>query len=831
MPTGIASIVPGMVILGVMIILLIAAIVIIYLVKRLKATKALESSLSMVTFLVKVPKEERRSIEEQSEPMKDFRELLSGAEQFFTSLSSLYKGGMGSLMANQERICLEIVSSQGTIGFYVSCPSRHCGLVENQLHSFYPDARLEMIDNVNIFSLENGKVAAGSLRLAKRFVFPIKTYKELEVDPLNAVTNAFSKLGEEANAALQIVIEPTNQRWQIHTSMAAKNVSEGNAQFASMSTAERVMSGTFKTVGEAISSVNSNQTLSEQKMDEKDKKNARLTPQQEEMMKMLNEKGSKVGFRTNIRVISVAKSDKIAELNCDNILAAFSQYTLPQGNHFQTVKNRVSILATDYMLKTLGNAPEMMLNTQELASIFHLPNRFTDTPNILWLHSKYLAPPVNMPKEGVVIGCNVFRGETTEVRIADEDRRRHQFMIGKTGVGKTTYFENMIMQDIYSGKGLCFIDPLGDSVESILKKIPDERVDDVILFDPSDVNFPMGLNLLEYSSAEEKDFLVQECIEMFYKLFDPNHTGMVGPQFEHWFRNAALTVMSDPEGGTLIELPRLFTDDAFREEKIFQVGDPIVRAFWEQQLAKTADFHKSEMYNYFISKFGRFMTNDLMRNIIGQKKSSFNIREVMDSGKILLINLAKGKIGEINSNLLGMIMVSKIQMAAFSRADIPEESRRDFYLYVDEFQNFTTDTFATILSEARKYHLCLNITNQYISQLTEKIRDAVIGNVGTMVIYRIGAGDAEFLEKELPGVAASDMINLDRFEMYVKLLINSTPTKPFSMRGIKTDVPESQEKGEMLREIIRFKYAGDKNMISRKILGKAVLDFPDDILV
>jgi type IV secretory pathway TraG/TraD family ATPase VirD4 len=397
--------------------------------------------------------------------------------------------------------------------------------------------------------------------------------------------------------------------------------------------------------------------------------------------------------------------------------------------------------------------------------------------------------------------------------LKEADRLRHIFMLGKTGVGKTTLFVNMALQDIVQGKGVCFIDPLGDGIEEILARILPERAEDVILFDPSDTERPMGLNLLDWRRPEEKDFLVAEWIEIFYKLYDPTRTGIIGPQWEHWGRNAALTVMSLPGGGTLIDIPRLFTDDDFRKHALTHVADPVVKTFWEQQLTKTADFHKSEMYNYFISKFGRFMTNDLMRNIIGQTGSAFNLREVMDSGKILLVNLAKGKIGETNAQLLGLILVSKLQAAAFSRADIPEERRRDFYLYVDEFQNFTTDSFATILSEARKYKLSLNITNQYIAQLTEKIRDAVIGNVGTMIVYRIGAQDAEFLTKEFPGLTVSDFMNLDRFSAYAKLLIDGSPTQPFSLVGLKTQRVPNEQVLANLKQLSRLKYGTDRRVI------------------
>jgi len=335
----------------------------------------------------------------------------------------------------------------------------------------------------------------------------------------------------------------------------------------------------------------------------------------------------------------------------------------------------------------------------------------------------------------------------------------------------------------------------------------------------------MGLNLLEWKTKEQKDFLVQEAVQIFYKLFDPNGQGFIGPQFEHWMRNAALTLMEYPQGGTLIEVPKLFTDDGFRQERISHVKDPVIRAFWTQQLAKTADFHKSEMYNYFISKFGRFMTNMTMRNIIGQPKSAFDFREVMDGGKILLINLAKGEIGEINSNLLGMIFVARLFTAALSRGDLEEKDRRDFYLYVDEFQNFATDTFASILSEARKFRLDLSITNQYIAQIPEPIRDAIIGNVGSLVTFRIGVPDAEFMVKEFEQIAdQNDLTNIDAFNCYVKLLVDNTPTKPFSMQTIKDVTPANEKMGKAIHELSRLKYGRDVNIVESEI-GERIKNF------
>jgi hypothetical protein len=309
---------------------------------------------------------------------------------------------------------------------------------------------------------------------------------------------------------------------------------------------------------------------------------------------------------------------------------------------------------------------------------------------------------------------------------------------------------------------------------------------------------------------------------MFYKLFDPNKTGMIGPQFEHWARNAALTIMANPEGGTLIEIPRLFTDDAYRENLLRYVQDPVVLRFWNEQLAKTADFHKSEMYNYFISKFGRFMTNELMRNIIGQPKSAFNMREVMDGQKILLVNLSKGKLGDINAFMLGMILVAKINSATLSRQDIAEADRKPFYLYVDEFQNVATDTFATILSEARKYRLSLNITHQYITQLPEDVRNAVFGNVGAVVSFRLGIDDAKFIAPQFaPVFGENDIMNIERYNAYIRYLVDNTPLRPFSIRTVRDATPPDQALRDAMVNLSNLTFGKDRQEVDQMIRSRA----------
>ncbi len=417
----------------------------------------------------------------------------------------------------------------------------------------------------------------------------------------------------------------------------------------------------------------------------------------------------------------------------------------------------------------------------------------------------------------ITIGKNIYRGKETSIRFESQDRLRHMYMIGKTGVGKSTVFQNMCLQDIQNGNGVCFIDPHGESIDWLIRHIPQNRLEDVVLFDPSDADFPFGLNLLEGKDEQERDFLVAECIQIFYKLFDPDKTGIIGPQFEHWLRNAALTVMAGPDGGSILEIPKLFVDKRFELAKRKQVKDPMVLEFWSKQMAKTSDFHKSEMLNYFTSKFGHFLNNSLMRNIIGQHHNSLDFDYLIEHEKILLINLSKGKIGETNAQMLGLILMSKLQAAILKRARQEAATRSHFYLYVDEFQNLVTDTFISLLSESRKYGLGVHLTNQYFAQLPEKIQDAVLGNVGTMVAFEIGAEDIEVLGKEFYPTTREDFLNLPRFNFFIKLMIAGKTSEPFSGQSLE---PEHNDQSNFSKEILtinQLAYGSPKLLIEEQI--------------
>jgi type IV secretory pathway TraG/TraD family ATPase VirD4 len=419
----------------------------------------------------------------------------------------------------------------------------------------------------------------------------------------------------------------------------------------------------------------------------------------------------------------------------------------------------------------------------------------------------------------VHIGTNEYHGKKSLIGYNEQDRLRHMYMIGKTGVGKSTVYQNMCLQDIKNGNGVCFIDPHGESIDWLLAHIPKNRLEDVILFDPSDAEFPFGLNLLEAKDEQEKDFLVSECIQIFYKLFDPEKTGIIGPQFEHWLRNAALTVMAGPDGGSILEIPKLFIDSEFEAKKRSYLTDPLVIEFWTKQMAKTSDFHKSEMLNYFMSKFGAFMNNSMMRNIIGQHRSSFNFEALMHKKKILLVNLSKGKIGEMNAHMLGLILISKLQAAILKRANLAPSERSPFYLYVDEFQNFTTDTFISLLSESRKYGLGVHITNQYLAQLPEAIKDSVLGNVGTLVSFEVGMEDAQLLAKEFEPITSADFMSLPRFSFYIKLMIDGKTSTAFSGTSLppESSAHSSATMKENIETLNRLAYGSPRLLVEERV--------------
>ena len=712
---------------------------------------------------------------------------IDSAEQMFSSLYSIKKGGWFSFLRPQPHITLEIVALPEDIRFYVSCPKKLQDLVEKQINGAYPDAEIKEIPEYNIFS-EEGKVAFSSLGFRSAPFYPIKIYKDLPTDPLSLLTSALAKMQKGEGAAIQILISPASGKWR---SSGKKFVSKTKSQEADPEKAKFAVDA--------------------------------------KTLEVIENKCSKPGFETQIRLVVCSTSEEQAKAHLSNLKSSFEQFS-SDLNGFK--KKRIfikSAFMTDFIYRyqpMIRFGSSTILNSEELATIFHFPNKQVETPHIFWIYAKRAPAPEKVPTSGLYLGKSVYRGLERPVYITDKDRRQHIYIIGKTGTGKSHLLKDMILQDIRAGKGVCFIDP-HDTIDLILPLIPPERAEDVIYFDPCDYDRPMGLNMLEAHTEEQQHFIATSIIGLMYKLYDPYKTGIIGPRFEHAIRNAMLTVMSEP-GSTFVEVVRCLTDSSFIQELLPKVKDPIVRRYWTDQIAQTADFHKSEVLDYIVSKFGRFVTNKMMRNIIGQSKSAFNFKEVMDQGKILFINLAKGKIGEENSNFLGLILIPKILVAAMSRQDLPLEERKDFYLYVDEFQNFATPDFATMLSEARKFRLNIAVANQFIGQVEEEVKNAIFGNIGTLVTFRVGVQDASYLQHEFqPTFTESDLINIDRFHVYMKTIVDNEPIPSFSADLTKDLQEEEKLKNpkvaELIKEMSRLKFGRDKEEVEAEITQRARL--------
>ncbi|MFA6215273.1 MAG: type IV secretion system DNA-binding domain-containing protein [Patescibacteria group bacterium] len=816
-------IVTAAIIFGLVIFLLILA----FLVRALlRSQNFLPLDFHKDILLITVPKESSETADNQ-QTIEQIRSHIALAESWLATLGGLkaQRGFRAWLFGRTDHFALEIVAHAGLVSFYVAVPRYLRRYMEQQILAQYPEANISEAEDYNIFT-PKGVILNGYLKFTRSFIFPIKTYQTLNSDPLNAVANSLSSVAKEDGVAIQIVARSAKKAWHAKGSKVATEMQKGKTLNQALSVTNKFnifdFAGIFQT------------KTKEQIEQERLRQPKTLSPMEQELIKGLEEKTSRAGLDCNVRIIVSAGDESKAKGYLNGVVDSFSQFNYYQyGNSFKLIKESPKHLVNDFIDRNFRPDQKIILNTEELASLYHLPTPFLETPNIRWLLAKRLSPPANLPQDGLLLGENFYRGVKNNVYLRPDDRRRHLYTIGMTGTGKSVLMANLAIQDIRAGRGVCVIDPHGSLVESILPNIPKERLEEVIYFNPSDTERPIGLNMLEAERPEQEDFVIQEMIAIFYKLVtDPS---MIGPMFEHNMRNGMLTLMADKvHPGTIAEIPRIFTDREFQKYKLTKVTDPIVRSFWEQEMAKTSDFHKSEMLGYLISKVGRFIENAMIRNIIGQTKSGFNFREVMDKEKILLVNLAKGTTGEVNSNLLGLIIVAKLQMAALSRTDMPEEQRRDFYLYIDEFQNFITDSIATILAEARKYKLNLILAHQYLGQLTEasgmegksygnKIKDAIFGNVGTLVSFRIGVEDTEVVAKQMsPAVDEYDLMNIERYNAYLRLLIDNQPQRAFNIHTFPPVIGDASITSDII-EFSRWKYGVDRRKVEAGILERSQL--------
>ena len=800
----------------------------------------------LVHLRVTLPRNDSK-LDNEKRTEKDFHEQIGKAEQLFRALHetrdmNIYNVWVKRRIWGKPHFSLELQFEAREMHFVVVCDPYYQSIIQKQITSFYESADIEEIPPEKRFKLDDKGFSFNGFYLygKEKFWYPIKTYKKIEDDALNNVANAFAKLEKDEKAVVQIVVNPRSKRWQKKAKKEGTKLFKGKGKkwdlnIPIIGPILGIIWWPFKVMFTGYDPAVDGGTNAPGASG--GDSYVRMLQTEEEIAKAIGEKSIQVGFNVSIRVLASSPHGdfKVQEI-LNTMFVAFNVFKGEGKNYFENRRilpfndiNRKIILHNFNHRLWKWFERDSLLCAEEMATIFHFPDaRYNKIPTIKWLDYKMLPPPINLPKEGVVIGNSVYRGIKRPVKILRNDRTRHFYVIGKSGSGKSVLLEYMAGQDVGFGEGVCVIDPHGDLVEDVLSRTPKERAKDILVFDPADRERPMGLNILEAKTEEEQDRASLDAMEIFIKLFGNE---IFGPRIQHYFRNGCLTLMADEEeGATLIDIPRLFIDDDFQRYKVSKVKNPVVRAFWENEMAQTGDREKQEMIPYFTSKFGPFVTNTTMRNIIGQTKSAFNVREAMDNQKVLLINLSKGKIGGINAQLLGLIMVAKVNQAAMGRADMAKEDRKDFYLYVDEFQNFATDTFASILSEARKYRLNLIMAHQYIAQLSEaaggvaigqkdsKIRDAVFGNVGSMMSFKIGAEDAEYLEKEYaPLLSQQDILGIANYKAYIKLNINNTTSRPFSVETIWDPDGRNYKIAEIIKKYSRMKYGRKKEFVDAEI--------------
>ncbi|MBW6441724.1 TraM recognition domain-containing protein [Patescibacteria group bacterium] len=738
---------------------------------------------------------------------KDNEIETKAAEHMFSNLMGFKKGVFSAFFTGQYRISFEIISKDSGIAFYVAVPDEIASVVEKQINAAYPSAEIDIVIPPEIW--DRGKYTkVAKLRLKGPGYYPIKQYEDLKNDSMSSITSAMSKMGPNQVLALQYVVQPANDSWRLAGRSFIGRVKAKNANPEKRSNID------------------------------------------ESFLEGIEKKISNPGFFTKIRIVSIAEDKIQAESQIQNLVSAFEQFTDMTYNRF--VRKNVMMpkkFIEDFIYRR-SNVKRMVipiigttlksnvsiLNNVEMASVFHLPNKEVTTPNIIWLGSRKSAAPTNLPDEGdgVFLGWSTFRGMKKKIFIKDEDRTRHLYIVGQTGSGKSEFMMWVALQDILRGEGVAVIDPHGTDVQKLLEKIPPERKEDVILFDAADRERPMGLNMLEAKNDTEKNMLINSFIALLYKLYDPNHQGIMGPLLERSIRNVMLTAMVDPEA-TMIDVLRMFIDEKYSQKFLDKVTDPLVRRYWTDEVANTSQNRKGETMGYFVSKFDRITTDSTMRNIIGQKKSSFNFDDVMAQKKILLVDLAKGKLGEENSNFLGLLLIPRILTAALRRHQI-QGGFPNFFLHVDEFQNFATPDFATILSEARKYKLNLTVAHQFIDQLTDEIKTAIFGNVGTTCAFRVGIDDAEYLETQFePTFTKQDLSNLPVGNAYIRLLVKGQPSPPFSLFidwNDLTSVPTNPQLAQEIKELSRLKYGTPveevEEFINQRLQEDVIPELPPD---
>ncbi len=731
---------------------------------RIKMEEKNPSTFEVTFFKIRVPK-------------GNTKQSLS-AEQMFASLHGLLR----EKDSIQEHISFEIESSENGINFYVVAPNVVKEFVLGQIYAQYPDAEIkEEKDYAQLASAEGVAISGARITQAKDYYFPIRTFRDFDVDPLAAITGSFAEMSRGGRVWWQIIARPLPDKWQEagHEYVA---VQRGEKKPAVKLSLKILMEEVRKEIVVIFSFIVKNILYGPQtKEEEKKKEEKTIEGMKKDTLSLIEQKLTKLGFEVHMRVVAIHPDELTAKDYVKRVNAALRQYAAANVNSFKAeFAEDTTKFLEHYRQRQFPATSKLILNTEELASIYHFPNETVETPAISWAPARHAEPPLNLPiRECTYFGKTTYRDKLITFGIRREDRRRHMYLIGKTGTGKTTVFKAMIKQDMDNGAGFAVIDPHGQLIDELLEMVPDHRLEDVVIFDPSDTTKPVALNLLEANTEDvgQKNLLASGLLMAFKKNFEYSW----GPRLEYLLNNAILTLVG-VDKTTLLGITRLLSDKNYRKYITYKVKDPILADFWDNEYT---EFQQSRIATEAVApiqnKVGRFLASSTIRNILGQAHSTIDFDDIMNSGKMLFITLSKGRIGEDNANLLGSLLVSRLNFSAMRRVDIPEEQRRDFNLYVDEFQNFASGDFASILSEARKYRLNLHLTHQYTKQLPEEILDAVVGNVGTLVALTLGAPDALALEKEFePVFTANDLINLEKYQFYTKLMIDQTSSLPFS---------------------------------------------------
>ncbi len=741
----------------------------------------------------------------------DPKSTIQMMEQLYAALQSISIDGD----SNQNYYSLELAMSNGSseVVFYIAVPREIENILEKTLQGYFPGIEVKPKDeDYNIFH-DSGYQVAAIGRQSKDPILPLKTYKSLEGDPITVIINSFAKLSRDGEGAgLQILVKPVGDRFKSEYGKVLDRMQKDGDTFKKALERQSFFGGGLLNFKESFKS---KEELDKTKEKEK-------TYVDQDHIKLINEKLSSTILDTNIRLFASATTSERAKYIINDIKASFKQYSENNGNHLEFADYELKNMlhhAHDYIYRLWSDKESVPLNVTELATLYHIPGYVKDY-NQVKLSKMATAPaPLDLGSDGVLLGYNEYRDTKTPIHMGREDRVRHLYVIGQTGTGKTVTLKNLIIQDIKNGDGCCFIDPLGDDVNEILANIPPERYDDVIWFDPAETERPMGLNMLEYDKnfPELKTLVINEMLGIFNKLFDMKTSGGAG--FEAMFRNATQLVMEHPESGnTLLEISRVLSDKDFRDYKLSKCKNPLIHQYWKNAEATTGEQGLSNWVPFINSKIDPFLTNDILRPVVAQEQSAFNIRDIMDNKKILLVNLSKGRLGDINANLIGLILIGKFAQAALARGS--SDHRPDFYLYLDEFQNVVTESISTILSEARKFRLSLNIAHQHLGQLPDYIKTAVFGNVGSMCICRVGPDDAHFLEKQFaPVFTASDLMRTENLNAYVKILNKGTPQKPFSLH-IPYNSRGNKDVADMLKKLSYEKYGRPRQEVEDEIMNK-----------